>query len=170
MGKRNTLHMYFKALLLEIKDPQPQHLEFNSGKGLGPILSEAHVKFLQPVLAGDTLVVGATGKLAEGSGSRLLLQHSMWSTLKQRVVCEGSSTVVSFNYNTAKVQDFLPAIAGKPPPLPPRKCLNRLQTFCIQVQLHPSQTSSCCTCSSTSLSPLTSESCFETIISQLSEF
>jgi acyl-CoA thioester hydrolase len=109
----NARIKYFKALLLEINNPQPEHLAFNSGKGLGPILSEAYVKFLHPVLAGDTLVVGATGRLAEGSGSRLLLSHSMWSLHKSRVVAEGSSTVVSFNYAEGRVEDFLPAISGK---------------------------------------------------------
>ena len=109
----NARIKYFKALLLEINNPQPEHLAFNSGKGLGPILSEAYVKFLHPVLAGDTLVVGATGRLAEGSGSRLLLSHSMWSLHKSRVVAEGSSTVVSFNYVEGRVEDFLPAISGK---------------------------------------------------------
>ena len=109
----NARIKYFKALLLEINDPQPEHLAFLTAKGLGPILSDAYVKFIHPVTAGDTLVVGATGKLAEGSSSRLLLQHSMWSIHKSRVVAEGSSTVVSFNYSEGKVQDFLPSIAGK---------------------------------------------------------
>ena len=109
----NARIKYFKALLLEINNPQPEHLAFNSGKGLGPILSEAYVKFLHPVVAGDTLVVGATGRLAEGSGSRLLLSHSMWSLHKSRVVAEGSSTVVSFNYAEGRVENFLPAISGK---------------------------------------------------------
>lgn len=104
---------YFRALLLEIPNPQPDHLAFLTTNGLGPILSEANVKFLHPVLAGDTIVVGATGRLAEGSKSRLLLQHSMWSIHKARVVAECSSTVVSYNYPESKVQDFLPAIAGK---------------------------------------------------------
>ncbi len=111
----NARIKYFKALLLEIPNPRPEHLAFLTAKGLGPILSETSVKFLHPVHAGDTIVVGATGRLAEGSGSRLLLQHSMWSILKARVVAEGSSTVVSFNYPESKVQDFLPAIAGELP-------------------------------------------------------
>jgi acyl-CoA thioester hydrolase len=109
----NARIKYFKALLLEISNPQPEHLAFLTAKGLGPILSEANIKFIHPVHAGDTIVVGATGKLAEGSGSRLLLQHSMWSIHKARVVAEASATVVSFNYPENKVQDFLPAIAGK---------------------------------------------------------
>jgi acyl-CoA thioester hydrolase len=121
----NARIKYFKALLLEIDNPRPEHMAFLTGKGLGPILSDAYVKFIHPVTAGDTLVVGATGKLAEGSGSRLLLEHSMWSIHKSRVVAEGSSTVVSFNYLEGKVQDFLPSIAGKhlhsPPPPPPSK-------------------------------------------------
>jgi acyl-CoA thioester hydrolase len=111
----NARIKYFKALLLEIRNPQPDHLAFLTASGLGPILSETYVKFLHPVHAGDTIVVGATGKLADGSKSRLLLQHSMWSIRKARVVAEGSSTVVSFNYPESKVQDFLPAIAGKRP-------------------------------------------------------
>jgi acyl-CoA thioesterase FadM len=124
----NARIKYFKSLLLEISKPQPEHLDFLTAKGLGPILAETHVKFISPVTAGDTLVVGATGKLAEGSGSRLLLQHSMWSIDKCRVVAEASSTVVSYNYPEGKVQDFLPAIAGdRAQPL--------IQFFCSQLPL-----------------------------------
>lgn len=101
---------FFKALTDEIKDPAFNAPAFMLGTGLGPILSETHVKFIYPVVYPDTLLVGARGHMVENSLVRFKIVHSIWSLTCNRIVAEGTGTVASFNYATGKVQNFDPLV------------------------------------------------------------
>ena len=100
---------YFRAVTDLMTDPLFDVEAFHAAKGPGPILSETYVKFIYPVSADDTLLIGATAHMAENSLNRFKLQHSMWSLRHNRIVAEGTGTIACFNYASGKVENFPPS-------------------------------------------------------------
>lgn len=101
---------YFAALTNEIKDPSFDAKAFQAGTGLGPIMSETAVKFIYPLQAPDTILVGASAHMLDNSLNRFQMSHSIWSLTSNRLVAQGTGTVASFNYAAGKSQDFDPLI------------------------------------------------------------
>jgi acyl-CoA thioester hydrolase len=101
---------FFRAITDEINDSTFDADAFHRGIGLGPILSDTSVKFIYPLVAPDTVLVGAQAHMLEASSSRFLIKHSVWSLALNRVVAEGTGTVASFNYSTGKSQPFDPLV------------------------------------------------------------
>ena len=85
---------------------------FLKGAGLGPIVSDTYVKFIYPLEFPDKILVGATIPEGELGKDRYKLCHSMWSLKHQRIVAEGYATVVSYNYDTKKVEDMNEEMVG----------------------------------------------------------
>lgn len=101
---------YFKDMTNNIQVPKFDVKAFHMGRGPGPILTDTNVKFICPVVADDTLLIGATAHMLEGSLNRFKLSHSMFSLSKNRIVAEGHGTIACFNYLTGKVENFHPQI------------------------------------------------------------
>lgn len=113
---------YFETVCKSIKDPNFDLPGFRDGSGLGPILAETHVKFIYPLGAYDTILIGAEAVMVEDSLSKFKLKHSIWSLTHNRVCAEGGGTVTSFNYSSGKVQDFHPAFVRAMHELSTKNC------------------------------------------------
>ena len=79
---------------------------WNSGSGVGPILSDTQLAFKFPLTYPDRVIVGATVDPAtcdNSVGSRITIHHDVWSLRHNRVVASGLGRVIPYDYVTNKV-------------------------------------------------------------------
>jgi len=86
-------------------------LEFMHGYAKGPILSETSAKYLAPVTYPDTLSIGIRS-LSVKAG-KLIQQYTIWSHQQSRIVTQGESTMLFFDYNASKRCDIPEQLAQR---------------------------------------------------------
>lgn len=86
-------------------------LEFMNGYAKGPILSATSAKYLAPVTYPDTLSIGIRS-LSIKAG-KLVQQYTIWSHQQSRIVTEGESTMLFFDYKAGKRCDIPTELAQR---------------------------------------------------------
>jgi acyl-CoA thioester hydrolase len=95
---------FFRVFLKEMDSSTFDVKKFEDGSGLGPILSDTYVSFKFPVSFPDILVIGATVNSEDMYDDRYKISHAMWSLRHNRIAALGYGTVVSYNFESAKVE------------------------------------------------------------------
>ena len=67
-----------------------------SREGTGPILAAVSCNFRRQVTFPDTIISGA--RVTRVGRSSLQIEHAVWSKAQRKLVAEGDSTVVMFDY------------------------------------------------------------------------
>ncbi len=71
-------------------------IEWMSGESVGPILASIDCHYRRPVVFPDTVRIGA--RVRELGRSSMVLYHAVYSFEQQRIVADGRSHVVLFDY------------------------------------------------------------------------
>ncbi len=79
-------------------------LDFMNDYAKGPILSDTSAKYLAPVTYPDTLSVGI--RSVEAKSGKLVQQYAIWSHEQSRMVTQGESTMLFFDYKAGKRCDI----------------------------------------------------------------
>jgi acyl-CoA thioester hydrolase len=79
-------------------------LDFMNDYAKGPILSATSAKYLAPVTYPDTLSVGI--RSIEAKDGKLVQQYAIWSHEQSRMVTQGESTMLFFDYKAGKRCDI----------------------------------------------------------------
>ena len=96
----------FLGFLIDNIDKSYDKEGFHKGTSVGPILADTYCKFKFPLKYPDHVLIGST--ILEGGmqKDRYTLSHSIWSMNNNRIVAEGSGTVVNFNYKLNRPEEF----------------------------------------------------------------
>lgn len=101
----NNVHYfrYFESARTKYVE-QLKILDFMNDYAKGPILSATSAKYLAPVTYPDTLSVGI--RSIEAKAGKLIQQYAIWSHEQSRMVTQGESTMLFFDYKAGKRCDI----------------------------------------------------------------
>jgi acyl-CoA thioester hydrolase len=101
----NNVHYfrYFESARTKYVE-QLNILEFMNDYAKGPILSATSAKYLAPVTYPDTLSVGI--RSVEAKNGKLIQHYAIWSHEQSRMVTQGESTMLFFDYKIGKRCDI----------------------------------------------------------------
>ena len=99
MGNDKSLLLFHEARIAFLKSLG--HSEMNIGEGLGIIMKDAHVEYLAEVFHGDELIVEVS--LGEQKGPLFYLDYEVNRVSDQKMVFNGRTGILAFNYQKRKV-------------------------------------------------------------------
>jgi acyl-CoA thioester hydrolase len=94
---------YFESARVKYSE-ELKILDFMNDYAKGPILSATSAKYLAPVTYPDTLSVGI--RSVEAKNGKLIQQYAIWSHEQSRMVTQGESTMLFFDYKAGKRCDI----------------------------------------------------------------
>jgi acyl-CoA thioester hydrolase len=123
----NNVHYfrYFESARTKYVE-QLKILDFMNDYAKGPILSDTSAKYLAPVTYPDTLSVGI--RSIEAKGGKLVQQYAIWSHEQSRMVTQGESTMLFFDYKIGKRCDIPEELALRMIKLEPKLAENLQST------------------------------------------